>query len=139
VPDPLVSFVAPLVVSDSRLALFSARDAGAYTLVLQGFPKPIGVVAPVPEQPVDIWQTAQQGPRPDVIAHLPGRHEEVERPPFAVADGMQLGVHAALGAANQAATPPFFTPRLKPYPAAAKATMVDSSSDQKGLEVIDYR
>jgi len=80
--------------------------------VLQGFPEPIGVVAPVPEQPVDIWQTAQQGPRPDVIAHLPGRHEEVERPPFAVADGMQLGVHAALGAANQAATPPFFTPRL---------------------------
>jgi hypothetical protein len=30
----------------------------------------------------------------------------------AIADGVQLGVHAALCPANQASTPPFFTPRL---------------------------
>jgi hypothetical protein len=31
---------------------------------------------------------------------------------LAVADGVQLSVHAALGSANQASTPPFLTPKL---------------------------
>lgn len=45
-------------------------------------------------------------------ADLIGGDEQVERTSPAVADGMQLGVHAALGATNQASTPPFLTPKL---------------------------
>src|SRR6056297_443019 len=36
------------------------------------------------------------------------RDEQVERSALAVADGMQLGVHAALRATDQASTPPLF-------------------------------
>ena len=50
--------------------------------------------------------------RPDVINDLASGDEGTDRAAVAVADGMQLGVHAALGATDQAATPPFFAPRL---------------------------
>lgn len=32
--------------------------------------------------------------------------------PVDIGDGMQLGIHAALGASDQPATPPFFSRRL---------------------------
>ena len=112
--DTVAPFVAALVVSHGRLALFSARDARAYPFVLQRFSEPIGVVTPVPKQPVDIRQAAEQCPRPDVIADLSGGDKEVDRAAFAIADGMQLGIHAALGATDQAATPPFLRPGWTP-------------------------
>jgi hypothetical protein len=43
---------------------------------------------------------------------LSGGDEETDWTPQAVADGVQLGVHTALGSADQASTPPFLTPRL---------------------------
>jgi hypothetical protein len=66
-----------------------------------------GQLHSVPEQPVDFWETAEQRPRADVVADLTGGDEQVERASLAVANGMQLGVHAALGSTYQATAPPF--------------------------------
>ena len=74
--------------------------------------EPVSIIAAVAKQPPDVWQAAQQSPRADVIAHLSGSDEQIERSPLAVADGVQLGVHAAFGAADQASTPPFLTAML---------------------------
>ena len=69
-------------------------------------------MAPIPEQPIDLWQAAEQGRCANVVADLSGGDEEVDRAAMAVTDGMQLGVQAAFRAADQASTPPFLTPRL---------------------------
>ncbi|SMG53254.1 hypothetical protein SAMN02746000_03415, partial [Paracoccus sp. J56] len=47
-----------------------------------------------------------------VVADLTGADEQVERSAMAVADGVQLGVHAAFGPTDQASTPPFLTTML---------------------------
>lgn len=48
--------------------------------------------------------------RADVVANLACRDEQDEGPALAVADSVQLGVHAVLGSADQASTPPFSRP-----------------------------
>ncbi len=106
------AFVAALVVLHRFLPLFPAWDAGPYPFVFQRFSEPVGIVAAVSQQPFHLWQTAHQSAGTDVIADLSCRDEEVERSALAVADGVQLRVHAALGPTNQASTPPFFTPML---------------------------
>ena len=80
--------------------------------VFQRVSGPISVISSTPEQPVDFWQAAQQGRRADLVADLSGSDKETERAIVAIADGVQLAVQAALGAANQASTPPFLTPKL---------------------------
>ena len=45
-------------------------------------------------------------------ADLSSGDEQVDRSSLTVADGVQFGVHAALGATNQATTPPFLTAML---------------------------
>ena len=68
--------------------------------------------AQLEKQPFNLWQTADQCAGADVIADLPLSHKQVQRASLAVADGVEFGVHATFGPANQASTPPFFTPRL---------------------------
>jgi hypothetical protein len=51
-------------------------------------------------------------PGTNVIADLPSGHKQVQRAAFAIADGVQLGIHPALSATDQASTPPFLTPKL---------------------------
>ncbi len=80
--------------------------------MFQGFAEPVGIVTAIPEQPVDIRQTVAKRPRTDVVADLPCGYEKVEGASLAVADGMELRVHAALGSSDQATAPPFLTPRL---------------------------
>ena len=104
--------VAAFVVFHRFRPLFSAGDTCAYPFVFQRISEPVGIISAVPEQPVDVRQAGQQCPCADVVADLTGRDEQVERSALVVADGMQLGVHAALGPANQASTSPFFTPKL---------------------------
>ena len=104
--------VSALVVFDRCLTLLSTGDAGSYPLVLQRFPEPVGVIAAIPEQPIDLWEAAEQRPRSDVVADLSCGDEQVERAALAVTDGMQLRVHAALGSADEASTPPFFAAKL---------------------------
>ena len=104
--DTVSPFVAALVIFDRCLLLLPAWNASAYALVLQGFSEPVGVVASASEQPCHVWQTAQQSSRADVITDLPSGDEQVQRPTLAVADGVQLGVHTALGATDQSITSP---------------------------------
>ncbi len=59
-------------------------------------------MAPVAQQPFDLWQAAAQSPRADVIADLTGGDEQVERPITAIADRMQPGVHPAFGSTDDA-------------------------------------
>src|SRR3546814_13292744 len=62
--------------------------------------------------PLRFGQTVEQSGRARVIADLPGGHEEADRAAICIGDGMKLGVHAALRAADQASRTPFYTPRL---------------------------
>jgi hypothetical protein len=111
--DAVAPFVSAPVVSDRGIPLLSARDAGAYPLVFQRISEPVGVISTIPEQPIDLWQAAEPRPRADVVADRTCRDEQVERPSFAVADGVQFGIHAAFGATDQAATRnPFFAAML---------------------------
>jgi len=59
-----------------------------------------------------IGQAAEQRPCPDVVADLTGGDEQVERASLAITNRVQLGVHPALCATDQASTPPFLTPML---------------------------
>ncbi len=108
--DAVAAIVATFVVFHSRLALLSAWDAWAYPFVLQRFSEPIGIIAAISEHPVYVRQTAQKRPRANVVADLPSRDEVVDWASLAIADGMQLGIHTALGPPYQAPTPPFVTP-----------------------------
>ena len=110
--DPVVAFIPALIVFDRGLALLSVGDAGAYPFVFLRFSEPVGVIAAISEQPVDFWEAAEQRPRADVVADLTNGDEQVERAPLAVADGVQFGVHAAFGSANQTTAPPFLAAML---------------------------
>lgn len=52
-------------------------------------------------------QVIEQRGRACVVTDLAGGHEEAQRAAVGVGNGMQLRVHATLGAANQAAKIPF--------------------------------
>ena len=75
-----------------------------------------GSIASVGQQPLRLWQAAQQSRRTRVIADLACCHVEPDRAAIGVGDGVQLGVHTAFGATDQAASlivgPPFFDRRL---------------------------
>ena len=45
--DTVASFVAPLIVFDSRLARFAPRDTGTSSPVYQAFSEPVGALSPV--------------------------------------------------------------------------------------------
>lgn len=105
--DPVAALVASLIVFDRLLALFLAGDAGSNALVLQRFPEPVGIVAAITEKPFEVRQAAEQSPCADIFADLSCGDEQVDRPPLAVADGVQLIVHAAFGSTDQATAHPF--------------------------------
>ena len=111
--DPVTAFVATLVVLDWLAARLPSGDARLYPFVFQRFPKPVGIIASVCQQPFRRGQTAQQGRRAGVVADLACGHEEADRAAIGIGDGMQLGVHAASRAADQTvAGSPFFDRRL---------------------------
>jgi hypothetical protein len=114
--DPVASFIAALVVLDGLVARLPSADAGLYPLVFQRISEPVGIMAPVGQQPLRLWQTTQQGRRIRIVADLACGHEEADRAAIGIGDGMQLGVHAALCPADQTAVlvawPPFFDRRL---------------------------
>ena len=95
---------------------FRPGNAGLYPFVFQRFSEPVSVITPVGQQPLRLWQAAQQRRRAGVIADLACGHEEPDRTTIGIGDGVQLGVHAALGSTDQTAPlvawPPFFDRRL---------------------------
>jgi hypothetical protein len=83
-----------------------ACDWGLRRIVLQ-YAHLCAAACGVPEQPVDFCETAEQRSRANVVADLSSGDEQVNWSSLTVADGVQLGVHAALGTANQASMHPF--------------------------------
>lgn len=69
-------------------------------LSLQRVPEPVCVIAAILEQLIHIRKAVAQRPRPDVVAHLSCRDEQVEWTSLAVAEGMKLGFHTAFGATD---------------------------------------
>jgi len=115
--DAVAPFVAALVVVDGLAARLPAWDAGLYPLVFQRFPEPVGIVAPICDQPFGTGQAAQQGGGSRVVADLACGHEELQGPSLGIGHGMQLGVQATLRTPDQTSTliagPPFFARRLE--------------------------
>ena len=101
---------------DGLSARLPARDARLYPFVCLCISEPVGIIAPVGQQPLRLWQTTQQGSCPGVIADLACGHDEADRAAFRVGDGMQFGVHAAFGSTDQTAArvvgPPIFDRRM---------------------------
>jgi len=64
------SLAAAPVVRDGFVAGLASGDAGLEALVLQGVPKPAGVVALVGQEPVGLWQAAQGGQSAGGVAGL---------------------------------------------------------------------
>ena len=87
-------------------------DAGLDAFGLQSVPELIGIIAAVAEQPLRPWHLVQQGRRAGMIGDLACGHEDAERAAVGIADGVQLGINPAFGAADQAAETPFLTRRL---------------------------
>lgn len=58
-------------------------------------------------------QAVQKRPGADVVAALARGQEHPHGPAQSIRDGVQLGVHPALGAPDQPPAPPFFRPRLE--------------------------
>jgi len=98
----------------------AARNTGLDALRLQSLSEPVGVIAAVTQQPFRFGQVVQQSRSSGVVADLPGGHEEAERAAVGVGDGVKLGVHAALCAADQAPEIPFLTRRLEAVRCAFK-------------------
>jgi len=75
---------------------------------------------PVRQHPLSLWQIVEQGRRASVIADLACGDEEAQGPTIGIGDRLKLGVHAALGAPDQAPKIPFFTRRLEAVRCAFK-------------------
>jgi hypothetical protein len=114
--DPVAAFVAAFVVLDGLSARLPVGDAGLYPLVFQRISEPVGDVAPVGQQLFRRGQAAEHGSCTSIVADRACGHVELDRATLRVGDGMQFCVHAALGPADQAASPivepPIFDRRL---------------------------
>ena len=56
------------------------------TRCLSNFLEPVGIMAPVGQQPLRLWQIARQGCRTHVVAYLACRHEFDDHPPRTPSD-----------------------------------------------------
>ena len=72
------------------------------TRCLSNFLEPVGIMAPVGQQPLRLWQIARQGCRTHVVAYFACRHEFDDHPPGTPSDQT----------APPVACPPFFDRRL---------------------------
>lgn len=79
---------------------------------MQSIAEPVGIVAAISKQPLGFGKFVQQGSGTDIIADLPCGHEETDRTVVRIGNGMELGVHTAFRASDQASRAPFFTARL---------------------------
>ena len=67
-----------------------------------------------PRSPSSPGQAVQQGRSTGVVADVACCHEEADRTPICMGHGLQLGVHAALGASNQSPDTPLLPSGSKP-------------------------
>ena len=109
-------FIKLFVILSLLFSVLLWRDDRSHSLIRCLTKNVVGIIAPVGQQPLCLWQAAHQRRRAGVVADLACGHEEADRATIGIGDGMQLGVHAAFRAADQTATlvawPPFFDRRL---------------------------
>jgi hypothetical protein len=89
------------------LAVLSRRNAGRDATRGKRGTEPITVIATVCNESFGRRETAKHQARALMITRLAFRQQQGNRPSLAVADGVQLGVQPALGAANTAGNSPF--------------------------------
>jgi len=107
--DPVALAVERLVVLDLDLAIGLRRDAGRDPSFDQGLAEPVGVVAFVAEQRLGLREGVDHQGRTLVIAHLALAEQHDQRAAAAIADGVQFGVQAALGAPDTSGKSPFLS------------------------------
>jgi len=86
--DPVVAFVAALVVADGFATRPPTGNARAYPHVFQRIPEPVGIVSTVRDHPFGGGQTAQQRGGSGVVTDLAGGQKELQRTSLGVCDGM---------------------------------------------------
>ena len=104
--DFMALLVEGLVVAAFSFAMPAGRDAGGDAPVPQCGTEPVGVVTPVSEEFLSIRHHHEQAPCALVIAGLAGSEDEGNGLAHAIADGVQLGVQAALRAPETAGNSP---------------------------------
>lgn len=100
--DLVMLAVEDLVVSQIRAAPRHGRDAGGDASLCQAGSEAIAVVATAGEQDRGVWQVRQEQGGADMVPALALGEQHQHGPALVIADGVQLGVQAALGAANAA-------------------------------------
>ncbi len=100
--------VAACVVFGGLVSGFANGDAGGDALFLQSITEPVGIVATISEQRLGFGKFVQQAGGTDMISDLPCGHEETVWTVVRIGNGMELGVHAACRASDQASLGPFF-------------------------------
>jgi len=95
------------VVRILDLAVLSRRNAGRGATRGKRGTEPITVIATVCNESFGRRQMIRHQARALMVTHLPFRQQQGNWPSLAVADGVQLGVQPALGAANTAGNSPF--------------------------------
>ena len=111
--DLVALAVSCFVMGDWHLAVLSGRDARLDPLVFKGFAIPVRIISTVHQHMFGGRKAVQQCPRADEIAPLAGRQKHPQWAASRVCYRVQFRVHPALGASDQAAAPPFFSPRLE--------------------------
>jgi hypothetical protein len=62
--DPVAAFIPALVVFDGLFAGLSARDAGGNPFFLQRIAEPVGVIAPITQQPLCLGRLSSKAAAP---------------------------------------------------------------------------
>lgn len=107
--DEIALLVAHGVVVDRQFAVFAPRDAGLDAAVGERFAEPVAVIAAIGDQDVGVGQRGQHGRGSAIVADLTFGQEQDHGLAVAVADGVQLGVQAALGTSDAAGNSPFLS------------------------------
>ena len=111
--EHVLDFVALLVerfvVFDLYFPIFLWRDTRLDTLVFQGIPEPIGIVAAIRQKVFGRWQGIDNQPSTFVIAHLPFRQQQDDGTAQAIANSVKFGVQAALRASDTTGNIPFLS------------------------------
>lgn len=107
--DEVALLVALGIVGDRELPVLSSWDAWLDATVAECFPEPVAVVTSVGDQDLGIGQRGQDGRGAAIVADLTLGKQQDQGPALAVADGVQLGVQAALGASDAAGNSPFLS------------------------------
>ena len=92
--EHVLDFVALLVerfvVFDLYFPIFLWRDTRLDTLVFQGIPEPIGIVAAIRQKVFGQWQGIDNKSGAFVITHLPFRQQHDDRPAHAIANRVKF-------------------------------------------------